>query len=100
MRRTAPFLLVICLVLLGAAPAQAARGCDRPLEAGDQTLPLQSGGSDRPFLLYVPKGYDGKAPLPLLLNLHGSGGGGPGQMETSRMRGYADNAGFLVAAPT
>jgi polyhydroxybutyrate depolymerase len=69
------------------------------LEAGDQTVPLQSGGSDRPFLLYVPKGYDGKAPLPLLLNLHGSGGDGPGQMETSQMRGYADNAGFLVAAP-
>src|SRR3954469_17656023 len=99
MRGAAAFLLVSCLVLLAAAPAQAAPRCDRPLEAGDQTVPLQSGGSDRPFLLYVPKGYDGSTPLPLLLNLHGSGGNGPAQMETSQMRGYADSAGFLVAAP-
>jgi polyhydroxybutyrate depolymerase len=54
---------------------------------------------DRPFLLYVPKGYDGSTRLPLLLNLHSTGATGPGQMETSQMRGYADNAGFLVAAP-
>src|SRR3954454_4555888 len=99
MRTPAAFLLAICLALFVAAPAHAAPGCDRPLQAGDQTVPLQSAGTDRPFLLYVPSGYDGRAPLPLLLNLHGSGGDGPGQMETSHMREYADNAGFLVAAP-
>lgn len=100
MRRVAALPLVIWLALLAAAPAQAAPACHRPLAVGDQTVPLQSGGTDRPFLLYVPKGYDGSAPLPLLLNLHGTGGDGPGQMETSQMRGYADNAGFLVAAPS
>ena len=99
MRKAAASLLVICVALLVAAPAHAAPGCDRPLAAGDQTVPFQSGGRDRPFLLYVPSGYDGRTPLPLLLNLHGSGGDGPGQMETSHMREYADNAGFLVAAP-
>src|SRR3954451_156779 len=100
MRTRAAFLLAICLALLVAAPAQAAPRCDRPLAAGDQTVPLQSAGTDRPFLLYVPQGYDGSTPLPLLLNLHGTGGDGSGQMETSHMRGYADSAGFLVAAPT
>src|SRR4051812_43353960 len=99
MRRPAVFVLASCLALLAAAPAHAAPGCDRPLQAGDQTVPLQSAGTDRPFLLYVPQGYDGSTPLPLLLNLHGTGGDGSGQMETSHMRGYADNAGFLVAAP-
>src|SRR3954464_11877726 len=100
MRRAAAFLpVVMCLALLVATPAHAAPGCDRPLEAGDQTVPLQSGGTDRPFLLYVPKGYDGRTPLPLLLNLHGSGGNGPAQMDTSHMREYADAGGFLVAAP-
>src|SRR3954465_4284484 len=100
MRATAAFFLAICLALFVAVPAEAAPRCDRPLAAGDQTGPLQSAGTDRPFRLYVPKGYNGRAALPPLLNLHGSGGNGPAQMDTSHMRGYADSAGFLVAAPT
>src|SRR3954454_11986877 len=100
MRTPAAFLLAICLALFVAAPAEAAPRCDRPLAAGDQTVPLQSAGRDRPFLLYVPKGYDGSSPLPLLLNLHGTGGDGAAQMDDSQMRGYADSAGFLVAAPS
>src|SRR4051794_34224989 len=100
MRRPAALLLAACLLLLVAAPAQAAPGCDRPLAAGDQTVALESAGVDRPFLLYVPAGYDGRTPLPLLLNLHATGADGPGQMETSHMRQYADSAGFLVAAPS
>src|SRR3954469_2093044 len=100
MRRVAAFPLVVCLVLLAASPAHAAPGCDRLLATGDQTVPLQSAGRDRPFLLYVPKGYDGSTPLPLLLNLHGTGGDGAAQMDDSQMRGYADSAGFLVAAPS
>src|SRR4051794_8944255 len=100
MRRVAALPLVVCTILLSAAPAHAAARCDRPLAAGDQTVPLQSGGVDRPSLLYVPKGYDGSTPLPLLLNLHGTGSDGAGQMDTSHMRDYADSAGFLVAAPS
>src|SRR5688572_30326658 len=87
----------------GAAPAKKkgkSSACKRPLAAGDRTISLQVDGRVRPFLLHVPTGYDGRKSLPLLLNLHGSGGDGAGQMNVSGLRATADASGFFVAAPT
>src|SRR3954469_12979669 len=73
--------------------------CSRPHSAGEATVPLTVAGTARPFLLYVPKGYSGKKPVPLVLNLHGSGGTGPQQMEVSQMERVADGHDFAIAAP-
>jgi polyhydroxybutyrate depolymerase len=47
--------------------------------------------------LFVPPGYAGRARLPLVLDLHGSGGNSGGQAANSRFEALAAREGFLVA---
>lgn len=54
-----------------------------------------------PYHLFVPKGYDGTKPFPLIVALHGLGGS-----DSSMMEGYgkilpklAEEHGYMVAAP-
>jgi polyhydroxybutyrate depolymerase len=85
-----------------ASPALAAGGkksCSISSPTGLRTIPLSDQGRDRPFLLFVPRGYDGHRALPLVLNLHGSGSNGAAQMEISQMAAEADRRGVAVAAP-
>src|SRR5437762_8756984 len=98
---TTRWLVAACTLLFlnAASEASSAATCNQPLTPGDHTVELTSAGRVRPFLLYVPKSYDGRTAVPLLLNLHGTGSTGPGQMGATRMRQYADQGGFLVAAP-
>src|SRR5687768_6210485 len=58
---------------------------------------LTSGGRERAYRLFVPPGYDGRTSLPLVLDLHGSGGNSGGQAATSRFEALAASEGFLVA---
>lgn len=98
---TARCLAAVCtLVFLTGAGEASAGTCDRPLTPGDQTVQLTSAGRDRPFLLYVPKSYDGHTAVALALNLHPTGSTGPGWMDASGLRKYADQGGFIVAAPS
>lgn len=70
-------------------------------------VPNKSGGVDkREYDVYVPVGYDGKKPLPVLFVLHGvSGGDSKGMMEKETgMNGLADGKqkegnGFMVVYP-
>ena len=91
----------LCAMALLAPTSSAATptSCAKPQPSGDTTVAVSAGGTSRPFLLYVPKGYDGKTPMPLVVNLHGSDGNGSQQMDTSAMRSVADDNGFAVAAP-
>ena len=45
----------------------------------------------------LPPGYDGRAALPLVLDLHGSGGNSGGQARTSGLETLAAREGFAVA---
>jgi polyhydroxybutyrate depolymerase len=47
--------------------------------------------------LFVPQSYDGRSMLPLVLDMHGSGGNSAGQAATSRFEALAASEGFLVA---
>jgi polyhydroxybutyrate depolymerase len=69
---------------LGAAPG-----------VSEQQLP--SGGRERTYRLFVPPGYDGRTPLPLVLDMHGSGGTAARQAATSRFEELAAREGVLVA---
>ena len=56
-----------------------------------------SGGRQRSYRLFVPQSYDGRTPLALVLDLHGSGGTSAGQAGTSRFEALAAREGFAVA---
>jgi polyhydroxybutyrate depolymerase len=58
---------------------------------------LSSGGRQRTYRLFVPSGFEGRPRLPLVLDLHGSGGTAAGQARTSGLETLAVREGFVVA---
>lgn len=56
-------------------------------------------GLERSFLVFVPAGYDGLKPIPLVLNLHGAGSTAAEQVIYSQLNLVSDTAGFLVVIP-
>jgi polyhydroxybutyrate depolymerase len=91
------------LLVLGLAPGA---------EAGQSTAPspacslapvagveqqLTSGGRARVYRLFVPDGFSSRSRLPLVLDLHPSGGTYAGQAKTSGFETLAAREGFAVA---
>jgi polyhydroxybutyrate depolymerase len=89
------------LVLLGIsthAQAQSApsSACAlAPVSGVEQQL--SSGGRPRTYRLFVPPGFTDRSRLPLVLDLHGSGGTAAGQARTSGFEALAAREGFAVA---
>jgi len=75
-----------------------AEPCNLAAASGVSEQQLSSGGRQRSYRLFVPPGYDGGTRLPLVLELHGSGGTAAGQASTSRFDALAASEGFLVAS--
>ncbi len=82
-------------VLPGAAPA-----CTRAVPPGERTVPVTYAGRQYQVTVYVPAGADPATRLPLVMNLHGTGGTGAGQLQYSAMKPAADAGRFLVVAPS
>lgn len=98
MRRTAiPTSLLLWLCLVTAAFAQTPAACNIAAAPGVSQHELASGGITRSFRLYVPPTYDGRTPLPLVLDLHGSGDTAAGQAANSRFELLAAREAFVVA---
>src|SRR5262245_16776108 len=102
--RASSFVAALAL-LFGVASvveAQSARtapaSCNLPHDSGVEQRQIKSGGLDRSYRLYVPPTYDGRTPLPLVLELHGSGGTSAGQARTSGFDDVAAREGFVVAS--
>lgn len=91
--------VLAALIWLSDASAQTASSaqCNLAAAAGVSSRALLSGGRERSYRLFVPPGYDGRTELPLVLDLHGSGGTAAGQAATSRFEALAAREGFLVA---
>ncbi|HXS80911.1 MAG TPA: PHB depolymerase family esterase, partial [Gammaproteobacteria bacterium] len=82
---------------LHAQGAAAQGACAIAAASGVSEQRLTSGGRERTYRLFVPPGYDGRTLLPLVLDLHGSGGTADRQAETSRFETLAAGEGVLVA---
>lgn len=99
-------LVVTSIVLAAAFLASNARAqtaappvpCKLAAASGVSEQALTSGGRQRTYRLFVPPAYDGRTPLPLVLDLHGSGGTAAGQAATSRFETLAASETFLVAS--
>ncbi len=84
------------LVLLPGAAAQAAEpACSLAAPAG-QTVGVPVGS--RTVLLHVPKGYDGRTRVPLVLDLHGTYDNKEGQLTSSGSEAAGDRHGYAIAA--
>ena len=92
----------VCVVLSAtAAHGQSATtgstSCNLPHGAGVSSQQLMSGQRQRAYRLFVPPGYDGVVRLPLVLDLHGSGGNSAGQARNSGLETLSSTERFIVA---
>jgi len=62
-----------------------------------RTIPVD--GLERHYSFYLPRLYNGKSPMPVVLNFHGGGGNSKTQRHISRMDETADRRGFIVVYP-
>jgi polyhydroxybutyrate depolymerase len=111
---------VVAAVLLGCAsdprlpgPAEATRAAVKAKPAAtpasceiETTLPsgtsehhLASSNVERRFLVHLPPSAERRSDLPIVLNLHGSGGSPERQLATSQLTSLADRERFAVVAP-
>jgi polyhydroxybutyrate depolymerase len=84
--------------VLAQSSAPAASACALTVAPGISEQKVTSGGRERTYRLFVPPSYDGRTSLPLVLDLHGSGGTAAGQAGTSRFEALAASEGFIVAS--
>src|SRR5688572_18593653 len=75
---------------------RAAAPCNPQPSPGVQQR-LTSGGQPRTYRLFVPAGLEADRGVPLVLDLHGSGGTAAGQARTSRFEILAARERFVVA---
>ncbi len=101
----ASHLVAATLVIVGlssgaeaqSAAAAVSSACTlAPVEGVEQQL--SSGGLPRTYRLFVPPGYEGRTHLPLVFDLHGSGGTSAGQARTSGFEALAAREGIIVAS--
>ena len=99
MHRVACVVAMTFVVAAVPAPTRAQGGsaCDPSFASGVSEQALTSGGQARAYRLFVPPGYDGQRALPLVLDLHGSGGNAAGQARTSGLETVAAREGIAVA---
>ena len=89
-----------CALLLVPSFSHAAAGCSLPATVpGWQEVTVHSGGLDRKVPLYIPASATGRSGVPLVFDLHGSGGNGRQQALRSGLTAQADRHGFLLANP-
>src|SRR4029450_2361709 len=88
-------------IVLGAtaAYAQSVSPCDLPHASGVSAQQLVSGQRPRTYRLFVPPGYDGRQRVPLVLDLHGSGGNAAGQARNSGLETLRRSEGLSVSTP-
>ena len=102
--RGSSFLAVVALLFSVVSVAEAqlvpspSASCNLPQPSGVQERKFISGGRERSYRLFIPPNYDGRARLPLVLELHGSGGTSAGQARTSGFDEVARREGFAVAS--
>ena len=92
----------VCVVFSATAAHGQSRvagssSCDVPHVSGVSSQQLLSGQRQRAYRLFVPPGYDGHLRLPLVLDLHGSGGTSASQARNSGLETLSTSEPFIVA---
>jgi len=94
---------IVVVSISAAAQAQVTPAnpapCNLAHASGVMEQQLMSGGLQRTYRLFVPAGYDGHTEIPLVLDLHPSGGTSAGQVRTSGFEELASRENFAVVSP-
>jgi polyhydroxybutyrate depolymerase len=102
-RKTLAAALVLAVAftfLQQQARGAAAAGCAAPPQASGLTsASIESGGALRSFSLYLPRGYSGEAPVPLVLDLQASGITPAVELQVTGLDRAAEAHGFAVVLP-
>ena len=83
------------VVFCGPAVARAASG---PTAITREAIRVE--GRERTYYVHVPRSYDGRQPVPLVLVFHGTGGHGRSAATLTRFNELADSAGFIAVYPS
>lgn len=94
---TAVIVVLKASIVSGQSAVAVPASCDLPHVSGVSSQQLVSGKWQRSYRLFVPPAYDGHQRLPLVLDLHGSGGTSAGQARNSGFENLSTSERFLVA---
>ena len=86
-------------VSAAGAAGSSTQGCTGSGGSRTTTLGVRASGRARVVVVHTPSGYTAKSPVPLVLNLHGSGSSATQQEAFSGMNATADMNSFIVAYP-
>ena len=67
--------------------------------AGDNDETLTSSGESRTFIVHIPTGYTGSAPVPVVFDFHPLGGTGAEQEGSSGWKAQCDSVGCIAIFP-
>ncbi len=66
---------------------------------GQSTLKLAAGGTQGTYIRHLPTGYDGRKPLPLVIDLHGYSEAASIHVAISGLGAYGDTHHFITVTP-
>lgn len=89
-------VLMLSIQLLPAICPASGEVDNKP---GDHYESITVDGLKRTYLLHIPKNFDGKKSLPLLLSLHGGFGNASYQSSKTGISDLSDKENFIVAYP-
>lgn len=69
------------------------------IQPGETTLAFTAAGDSGNYIRHLPPSYDGRAPLPLVLDLHGYSETAPIQASVSALGPYGDSHHFITLTP-
>jgi polyhydroxybutyrate depolymerase len=99
MRLFRTILPVLLSAVWMAGPGMPSGFADELDKPGDHEISLKVGDLERRYVVHVPKGYDGKKPVPVVIMFHGGGGTAKAAMKETGWADKADQVGFLAVFP-
>lgn len=101
MTRKSAWRFLAAALLAAVASAALIHHRTRAEQAGvrDREHYIEHQGRQRKYVVHVPRGYDGRSPLPVVVALHGGASNAATMQRQSRLNETADRHGFLVVYP-
>lgn len=93
------YVTVFVTIILSSSGLNSEEIQKRKIRPGNHGFSIRVGNIDRSYIVHVPKNYDGKTSVPLLIMFHGAGGTGRVAMKETGLAEKSDKEGFLAVFP-